>query len=147
MKLVPLTNEILIKYSKEKYGSFYAYSYKDFLLLMIEKNKSCDKVQEYEEFNYPISRWVSKHAIDPIIDTPRWFKWIDGFERDEKIFALNKPACFVREEADKKVREFVKKLEDAGSLVDVNEMEELSESIFIRASIDNFVFMHNPKLR
>ena len=143
---VSFDNPILAKFSNEKFKDLYVYSYKDFLLLMVDRLKATGN-PEYKTFNYPISEWVSNHSIDSINDMPGWFRWIEMFERDNDVFLLNIPAVFVRNFADAKVRSFVKELKSAGKLYKDDEVEKLSESIFIKASIDNFVFLHNPDLK
>lgn len=140
------SDPLLLKFSNEKYKDLYVYRYRELLMLMVEASKSNGKAPEYKEYNFPISNWVSKHAIDPIMDIPGWFRWIEKFGKDKEVFSLNIPAVHVRNKADKKVREFVAKLEDGGKLIKVDDLENLSESIFIKASIDNFVYMKNPDL-
>lgn len=145
-RYVSPNDPLLKKFSNDKYKDLYAYKYREFLLLMIEASKTNGKAPEYKEYNFPISNWISSHAIDPIADTFGWFRWIENFAKDKDVFSLNIPAVHVRNKADAKVREFVKKLQDGGKLLKVDNIEKLSESIFIKASVDNFVFMQNPKL-
>ena len=143
---VSSSDPLLVKFSKDKYKDLYVYRYKEFLLLMIETMKANGKMPEYKEFNFPISNWVADHSIDPIMDTDGWFRWIEKFSMDNEIFALNIPAVHVRNKADKKVRDFVKRLDEEGQLIKCSDVDNLSESIFIKASIDNFIYMQNAKL-
>lgn len=147
-KRVSPNNPLLQKFSNEKYKDLYVYRYREFLLLMLETMKADanGKELDYKEFNYPISSWIHKHSIDPIMHTSGWFRWIDKFERDKQIFSLNIPAVQVRNMADEKVRAFVKKLEEGDQLLKIEEIDKLSESIFIKASVDNYCFMQFPEL-
>lgn len=127
-------------YKNEKYGDLYKFTYKDFLIKMFDR-VSDEGIENYNTFNYPISEWVDKHTLDPISDTIKWFRWIEAFENDKEIFMLNKSTFIVRDKAHKKIVEFIGKLQKGKLLINVNvgDVECISEKIFIKASVDNYL--------
>lgn len=128
------------RFPREQFSALYDNSkYKEFLLTMIETIRTRGNAPKLEEYNYPISEWVSKHSIDPIVSIPNWFSWIESFRKDNRIFDYLDTTYNVRVRADNTVREFVKTLEDSGALINVSEIDKLSESIFIKASMDNLL--------
>ncbi len=130
------------RFKKEHFGTLYANrNYKEFLLTMIETIRMNGNAPKLEEYNFPISEWVSKHSIDPMVAVPNWFSWIESFRKDDRIFDFSDTTNNVRAKADNKVREFVKTLEDGGVLINVSEIDKLSESVFIKASMDNLLDM------
>lgn len=137
---VPIDDTLYKKYSNDKYFALYQNNnYKQFLVLMMNEMKSGGKAPEYKEFNFPISGWLTEHSIDPMTDINGWFRWIEGFKNDDEIFQSDTPAIVVRDKADAKVRDLIDKLEKRGSFFKVDKVEQITESVFIKASVDNYV--------
>lgn len=128
-----------MEFNNEKYFHLYiGKSYREFLSEFLSELRS-GRTPQYTEFNYPISEWVTKHSIDPIMAINGWFQWIDVFRKDNGIFVLDNPAYDVRTKADVKVREFVKKLSEHKDLINISDLDKLSESVFIKASVENML--------
>lgn len=127
------------EFSNEKYSRLYiGKSYREFLSELLAELRNGNAPQ-YTEFNYPISEWATKHSIDPIMAIDGWFQWIDAFRKDSGVFALNSLTYDVRKKADEKLREFVKRLVTHGDLINATDIEKLSESVFVKASVDNLL--------
>ena len=140
MNTNPLSSEELERFNKEQFGALYANNkYGVFLLAMIEAIRAKGNAPKLEEYNYPISDWVSKHSLDPIGSIPKWFSWIESFREDRGVFDITDTAYNVRAKADRKVLEFVNRLESVGEVVNTSDLGKLSESIFIKASMDNLL--------
>jgi hypothetical protein len=130
------------KFLNEKYSIIYNLEFSYFVDCIV-KDGGEDLLNEY---NLKISNFVFKYADDPMIDLNGIHRFIEGMAKDKNLYNLDAETYDIRNKTHDIFTRKMQSLIEAGYYSDFEITEEITEAVFIKASLEVFLNAMKEKM-